>query len=172
MSAPLAETAGPGPLVGLGLASLRAYPAFVAELREETGVDLEIAGPGLLRLAASQAEQAELRAAYDAQQDLGLPLEWLAPDAIRRLEPRLAPGFSAGGLSPAEKHVDPCAWRGRWWPPLPGATDASSRRSPWSVRKARERSAGGAHRDGRIPMPRGGDCRRRLERRPGATSPG
>ena len=59
MPAPLAETAGPGPLVGLGLASLRAYPAFVAELREETGVDLEIAGPGLLRLAASQAEQAE-----------------------------------------------------------------------------------------------------------------
>lgn len=106
MLAPLAETPNPGPLVELGLTSLRAYPGFVAALREATGIDVEIAGPGMLRLAGSEAEEAELRAAFAWQRGLGMALEWLDPDALRRLEPQLAPHL-AGILSLEEKHVNP-----------------------------------------------------------------
>src|SRR5438046_1710440 len=46
MLAPLAEAKETGPFVTLGLASLQRYPAFVDALREETGIDAELTGPG------------------------------------------------------------------------------------------------------------------------------
>src|SRR2546423_3260466 len=56
MLAPLAEAREPGPFVTLGVESLRRYPAFVAELQEETGIDAELLGPGMLRVAMNDEE--------------------------------------------------------------------------------------------------------------------
>src|SRR5579871_3414303 len=56
MLAPLAEARGAGPFVELGLASLQRYPAFVNALREETGLDPELTGPGMLRVASTEDE--------------------------------------------------------------------------------------------------------------------
>src|SRR5579871_3935702 len=64
MLAPLAEAAAPGPFVELGLASLRLYPAFAEALREETGIDAELVGPGMLRIALNEAEEDALCAGF------------------------------------------------------------------------------------------------------------
>src|SRR5438067_2566842 len=56
MLAPLAEAKTSGPFVELGLESLRRYPAFVEALREETGLDAEFVGPGMLRIATTEEE--------------------------------------------------------------------------------------------------------------------
>src|SRR5438477_3760995 len=56
MLAPLAEAKAPGPFVELGLASLARYPDMVEALHEETGMDPESVGPGMLRVARTDEE--------------------------------------------------------------------------------------------------------------------
>jgi glycine oxidase len=109
MLAPLAEGKGPGPLVDLGLASLACYPSLVNSLREETGLDPEFAGPGMLRVALDERADQALRAAFAWQSGAGLPLTLLTAEEARRLEPALSPATRLAVLSTAEKHVEP--WR-------------------------------------------------------------
>jgi glycine oxidase len=107
MLAPLAEASASSPFVDLGLASLDLYPKVVAALREETGLDAELHGPGMLRVALSDAEAATLETAWTWQQTVGLPLEWLDGGAAHRVEPALSPSVCAAVLSPTERHVEP-----------------------------------------------------------------
>jgi glycine oxidase len=92
MLAPVAEAElSEEPLLRLGIASAAAYPAFVEELREASGLD-----PGLLRcgtmIVARDRDEAEwLDHVRDVRSRLGLSVERLLPGAARRLEPALAP---------------------------------------------------------------------------------
>lgn len=107
MLAPLAETSQPGPFLDLALESLRRYPAFVSALREDGGQALSIQGPGMLRVARTDAEEAALCRALSWQPPLGLPLHRLTGAEARRLEPGLGGGVQAAVLSPQEKHIEP-----------------------------------------------------------------
>lgn len=107
MLAPLAESGKPGPFLDMALDSLRRYPEFIAELQEETGKAPEIAGPGMLRVARTDAEEAALCRALSWQPSLGLPLHRLTGAKARCLVPGLSPDVQAAVLSPAEKHVEP-----------------------------------------------------------------
>ena len=107
MLAPLAEASEPGPFLDLALNSLRRYPAFVAALRDVNGSDLRLQGPGMLRVARSDAEDAALCRALSWQPPLGLPLHRLTGTEARRLEPGLDGEVQAAVLSPREKHVEP-----------------------------------------------------------------
>src|SRR3972149_1094483 len=89
--APLAEFQRPGPLVPLGLASLRLYPDWVERLREEAPeVDVEFALNGVLRVAFDEEEMAELRAGLRFRDGLGPDLVELDGDIVREVEPRLS----------------------------------------------------------------------------------
>lgn len=107
MLAPLAEAKTPGPFVDLGLASLRRYPAFVDALRDEAGLDPELIGPGMLRVAMSEEEEEAIGAALGWQRERGLPLERLSGGDARRLEPALSTDIRAAVLSSEERHVEP-----------------------------------------------------------------
>jgi len=102
MLAPLSESPRPGPFVELCLASLSLFPALADALREETGIDIEYLPSGILRVALSEDEERELRRRLEWQRSLGLPLEWVDGEALRRLEPRLAP--ARGALYSAQEH--------------------------------------------------------------------
>ena len=107
MLAPLAEASEPGPFLDLALDSLRRYPAFVAALSDAGGSDLSLQGPGMLRVARTDAEEAVLCRALSWQPALGLPLRRLTGAEARRLEPGLGGNVQAAVLSPHEKHVEP-----------------------------------------------------------------
>ena len=107
MLAPLAEASEPGPFLDLALDSLRRYPAFVAALRAAGKSDLRLQGPGMLRVARSNVEEAALCRALSWQPALGLPLQSLTGAEARRLEPGLGGNVQAAVLSPHEKHVEP-----------------------------------------------------------------
>lgn len=107
MLAPLAEAHRPGPLTDLGLRSLERYPAFVAELQEETGIDSELIGPGMLRLASSASEQQALERDFVWQREAGLPVERLSGSEARQLEPDIGPDICAAVLSGRERQVEP-----------------------------------------------------------------
>ena len=107
MLAPLAEASEPGPFLDLALDSLRRYPAFVAALRDAGGDDLNLQGPGMLRVARTEAEDAALCRALSWQPPLGLPLHRLTGTEARCLEPGLGREVQAALLSPQEKHIEP-----------------------------------------------------------------
>ncbi len=107
MLAPLAEAGREGPFVPLTVESLRLWPLFVDQLREETETTLCIAGPGMLRVAQTPAEEAALCATLDWQRGFGLPLHHLSAAELHALEPALGPAVCGGVLSPLERHVEP-----------------------------------------------------------------
>lgn len=107
MLAPLAEANSPGPFLDLALDSLHRYPAFVAALHEDSGDDLHTHGPGMLRVARTDAEEAALCCALSWQPPLGLPLHRLTGAEARRLEPGFGRNVQAVVLSPMEKHIEP-----------------------------------------------------------------
>ena len=107
MLAPLAEAGREGPFVPLVVESLRLWPLFADQLREETETALRIAGPGMLRIAQTPAEEVALCAALDWQRRFGLPLHHLNAAELHALEPALGTSACGGVLSPLERHVEP-----------------------------------------------------------------
>lgn len=111
MLAPLAEAGRDGPFVPLAVESLRLWPRFADQLREEARQEarsaLHVAGPGMLRVARTEAEEAALCAALDWQRGFGLPLHRLEAAELRALEPALGPAVRGGVFSPSERHVEP-----------------------------------------------------------------
>ncbi len=108
MLAPISETiATELPLMRLGLASLGAYPQFVEELSEASGMD-----PGYLRcgtlLAARDADEAEaLGRELELRQSLGLTVNRLLGSEARRREPALAPTLRLALEIPDDHAIDP-----------------------------------------------------------------
>ena len=107
MLAPLAEAAQQGEFVSLGIESLGLWPSFVDQLRAEVNSPLCISGPGMLRIARTDAEDAALRAAITWQSKYDLPLRLLESAELRSLEPPLSPNIRSAILSPRERCVDP-----------------------------------------------------------------
>ena len=108
MLAPISETiATELALMRLGLESVDAYPEFVAELREASGVD-----PGYLRcgtlLAARDGDEAEaLGRELELRQSLGLAVHRLRSSEARRLEPALSPALRLALEIPDDHAIDP-----------------------------------------------------------------
>ncbi len=109
MLAPISEAlATELPLMQLGLASVRLYPEFVAELIEAPGG----ADPGYLRcgtlLAARDADEAEsLARELELRRALGLTVNRLRGSEARRLEPALAPTLRLALEIPDDHAIDP-----------------------------------------------------------------
>jgi glycine oxidase ThiO len=82
--APTIEAHG-GAASEFALASRNAYPAFLAELQEASGVEIPYALDGILRASMTGAEAQELRA------QAGGSARWLEPSDVKDLEPALAP---------------------------------------------------------------------------------
>jgi len=93
-------------LVALGRESQARWPSFAEELREASGIDVELRDEGTLILALTADDQAELAQQLQFQQRLGLPLEWLSASATRAHEPHLAGKLAGAVFSPQDHQVD------------------------------------------------------------------
>jgi glycine oxidase len=108
MVAPIAEAvATEKPLLRLGLASARAYPEFVAELREAADADPGYLPCGTLLVArdADEAEALERELAF--REKLGLAVRRVRSSEARRLEPALAPTLRLALDIPDDQAIDP-----------------------------------------------------------------
>ncbi|MEW2549448.1 glycine oxidase ThiO [Streptomyces sp. NPDC047002] len=94
-------------LLGLNIASARAYPEFVAELEEASGRDTGYRACGTLAVALDSDDRAHLRELHAFQQKCGLSSEWLGGRECRRLEPMLAPGVRGGLRVDGDHQIDP-----------------------------------------------------------------
>jgi glycine oxidase len=108
MLAPVGEASwGEEALLGLGLASAAAWPAFATDVEEESGMEIEFRQTGALHVALDRDESEELRRRFELMGSLGLQAEWLRPAAAREIEPGLAPACSAAINAPTDAAVDP-----------------------------------------------------------------
>lgn len=89
MLAPQAEANRAHEFFYLTCRSRDLYPAFAAELFEETGIDIELDTTGTLYLAFDERDEGELEGRFEWQTRAGLPLEKLTASEVRLLEPSI-----------------------------------------------------------------------------------
>jgi glycine oxidase len=105
MLAPMIEARGPGAMLQSGMRALREYPAAAQDVEAECGFDVELRLRGILKVAFTPGQIAELRRRSAWQRELGLPLEWLDAETCHELEPRISPRVLGGVFSPGEGGV-------------------------------------------------------------------
>lgn len=94
-------------LLDLTLASAAAYPAFVAELERETGLEVGYVPCGTISVGWMGSDLAALRDLAEFQRGIGLDVEALTAAQLRRLEPLVAPGLPGGMFVRGDHQVDP-----------------------------------------------------------------
>jgi glycine oxidase len=94
-------------LLRLNLDALAAYPAFIAELTELTGLPTGYRESGTVSIAWDGADLAALRDLHEFGRTLGLEAALLTGRELRELEPALAAGLPGGLVAPGEHQVDP-----------------------------------------------------------------
>ncbi len=110
MLAPVMEADfGEERLVRVNLAARERWPAFAAELEEQTGLPTGYRDGGALIVAADRDDAEALRRLHAFHESLGLESEWLAPGRCRRLEPGLSPRIAGGILAHGDGQADPRA---------------------------------------------------------------
>jgi glycine oxidase len=108
MLTPLAEAAyAERHLFELGLASLRRYPAFAAELTEETGQQVGFRPAGTLQVAFDADDWAVLGEHARLLESFGVPARRLTSRECRAVEPMLAPAVGGALQVPDDASVDP-----------------------------------------------------------------
>ena len=75
---------------------------FYLGQHEELGIDSGFTPQGYLLPCFTEADVAAAHARMAMQNALGLPVRWLEPDEVDRLNPTLAPGLTRGGTFNAE----------------------------------------------------------------------
>jgi glycine oxidase len=106
-----AETA----LFQLSRASLAAYPAFVDELTELTGVAIAYWACGTLSTAWDTADLAALRDLHEFGGSVGAEAQLLSGREVRELEPALSPGLPGGLLASGDHQVEPRTLHAALW---------------------------------------------------------
>jgi glycine oxidase len=87
MLLPQVEADGHDDFFALACRSRDLYPSLAAELRDETGVDIELDTTGTLYLALNEHDYEEIEQRYHWQTSVGLAVELLTSVAARELEP-------------------------------------------------------------------------------------
>jgi glycine oxidase len=94
-------------LLRLGLDSLARYPAFAAEVGEESGASVGFLASGAVMAAWDGADLAALRDLHSFARGLGVDAQLLSGRELRALEPALAAGLPGAMYAPADQQVDP-----------------------------------------------------------------
>src|ERR1700736_3118675 len=106
MLAPFSEATPDAAMLALCRDSLESYPAFVAELRERTGVDARFRRDGTLHVALDRAQLAELAAHAETFRTNGGDVSVLDRGDVNAREPLLAKDLAGALFVANEAQVD------------------------------------------------------------------
>ncbi|MFD2044619.1 glycine oxidase ThiO [Ornithinibacillus salinisoli] len=79
-----------GPLFALAKESRSMFPSIAEEIKELSGIDIELVNKGMYKIALSEQEENEYKQIIDLQQQAGEQAEWISQEEIRRREPALS----------------------------------------------------------------------------------
>src|ERR1051326_3823202 len=97
MLLPQVEADGHNEFFALACRSRDLYPSLAVELRDETGIDIELDMTGTLYLALNEHDYEDIEQRYHWQTSAGLAVELLTSAAARELEPCIS-GATFGAL--------------------------------------------------------------------------
>ena len=106
MLAPQAEADRADGFFYLTCRSRDMYPGFAAALLSETGIDIELETTGTLYLGFNEHDAYELRKRHRWQIEAGLPVQLLAPDEARTLEPNIGTNVQCALKFPFDTQVE------------------------------------------------------------------
>ncbi len=106
MLAPQAESDSDSPLLELGLRARDHIEALVPVLERETGMALDYSSRGLVEVAFSEAQAAELQSRLAWQRGRNLAVEPLSAEDLRQAEPNLSPAARFGLFVPGDHRID------------------------------------------------------------------
>ena len=105
--APSGEIEQPSPWIDLAIESLRLYPAFIAELQQETGCQIDFQHLGAVELAPSPREWQALEDRARRQSALGIASCALARHDLRQYVPLARQDVAGALFYPEDAQVDP-----------------------------------------------------------------
>jgi glycine oxidase len=97
---------GEDDLLALNLLSQRLWPGFAEELREASGVDVEMRREGTMTIGLTADDLGRLRHTQALQRAVGVETEWLSGAEARRREPFLSPNVAGALFSPGDHQVE------------------------------------------------------------------
>ncbi|SNT20335.1 glycine oxidase [Bacillus sp. OK838] len=100
-----AELDADNPLFTLASRSRGMFPALSKELKDISGIDIELVNKGMFKVALTDDQVAELKKMTKVQQDAGLEAEWLSTAEIRKTEPLLSDEIKGGMFIPGDGQV-------------------------------------------------------------------
>jgi glycine oxidase len=106
MLAPQAEADQADDFFRLACQSRDLYPSFAAQLKTETGIDIEFDTTGTLYLALTEADEEEIAKRYEWQSRAGLPVERLSADDARHIEPCISEDVVSALRFPLDVQVE------------------------------------------------------------------
>ncbi len=86
--------------------SNKLYGAFVSEIFEETGIDVEFFSDGIIYLAFTEDDLEKLKHRYGWQSKAKIKVEFLQSQEIRKIEPFISPNVIAGLIYPEDGQVE------------------------------------------------------------------
>jgi glycine oxidase len=104
--APQSESIHNHDLRMMGRESLRMFPLLSQELLDSTGIDVELAPTGILKLAADAAEADAIKGTISSTERALIKASWLDPDELTRVEPCLSNLMHGALLSSEECHIN------------------------------------------------------------------
>lgn len=103
--APYIEAPLAGPLLDLAVRSLASYDAFISDVRQDSGVDVEYRLCGTVEVAGDDDAADMLRAAAGRLAAAGVAAEWIDPSDVADLEPALPEDTSGALVIPSHGYV-------------------------------------------------------------------
>ncbi len=95
-----------GAILRLKRASARLFPALVASLEDETGVDVEYRDSGLLELAFGENDARQLAIVAAKRNADGHAVELLDAAQVREMEPTVADAATGGAFFPSDSAIN------------------------------------------------------------------
>jgi glycine oxidase len=107
MLAPLSEVGFEDEgFLSLGQESLRLYPWFLEELKEDAQVEIRLDTRGTLIIGLDRDDTERLRRLCEFREHLGLPVKWLSGTEAREIEPLVSPRTTSAIWIPDDHQVD------------------------------------------------------------------
>lgn len=101
------EVTEEGALFNMAKESRAMFPSLQYELKEHSGIDIELVQKGMLKLAMNDEEVQHLKSTIDFQQKLGERADWLVPEQVAKRERQLSDSLLGAMDIPMDGHVNP-----------------------------------------------------------------